>query len=82
LVALKPSVKETFPFVPIPKACFSSHRRRISMLEWHPTADNILLSSGYDHRIAVWNVARGEAVNFIDCHPDVIYSMSLNRSVF
>jgi WD40 repeat protein len=49
------------------------------MLEWHPTAENILLSCGYDHRIIVWNVSRAEAVNYIECHPDVIYSMSFNR---
>lgn len=27
----------------------------------------------------VWNIQEGEAVNVIDCHPDVIYSISLNR---
>lgn len=27
----------------------------------------------------VWDVGCGEAVNVIDCHPDVIYSMSFNR---
>jgi len=27
----------------------------------------------------VWDIGRGEAVNVIDCHTDVIYSMSLNR---
>lgn len=27
----------------------------------------------------VWHIGRGEAINVIDCHTDVIYSMSLNR---
>nr|CAD7205550.1 unnamed protein product [Timema douglasi] len=27
----------------------------------------------------VWDVGSGEAVNVIDCHPDVIFSMSFNR---
>ena len=48
-------------------------------LEWHPTAENILLSAGYDHLIFVWNVARGQAANVIDVHQDTIYSMSFNR---
>ncbi len=49
-------------------------------LEWHPTAENILLSAGYDHLIFVWNIARGQAINVIECHADTIYSMSFNRS--
>ena len=56
----------------------SLYRRRVTLLEWHPTAENILLSAGYDHRIIVWNISRGQAVNYIDCHTDVIYSMSFN----
>ena len=48
-------------------------------LEWHPTAENILLSAGYDHLIFVWNIATGQCVNVIDCHEDTIYSMSFNR---
>ena len=48
-------------------------------LEWHPTAENILLSAGYDHLIIVWNIAKGTAVNVIDCHEETIYSMSFNR---
>jgi len=55
------------------------HRRRVTMLEWHPTAENVLLSAGYDHLIMVWNISRGSAVKVIDCHHDVIYSMSFNR---
>lgn len=54
-------------------------RRRVMYLEWHPTAENILLSAGYDHTIIVWNIAKGQAVNIIDCHEDTIYSMSFNR---
>lgn len=55
-------------------------RRRVTILEWHPTAENILLSAGFDHRILIWNIAKGQAVNAIECHPDVIYSLSLNRT--
>ena len=51
----------------------------MTIIEWHPTADNILLSAGSDHVIIVWNIGTGEAINYIECHPDVIYSMSFNR---
>lgn len=27
------------------------HTRRVGYVEWHPTAENILLSAGYDHKV-------------------------------
>lgn len=57
----------------------SQHRRRVGYIEWHPTAENILFSAGFDHQILVWNVSHGKVVRTILCHPDSIYSMSLNR---
>ena len=32
----------------------------MTILEWHPTAENILLSAGFDHKIFIWNVAKGK----------------------
>lgn len=55
------------------------HKRRVGYIEWHPTAENILVSAGFDHLMIVWDIGRGEAITVIDCHPDVIYSMSFNR---
>ncbi|XP_057338344.1 coronin-2B-like isoform X2 [Microplitis mediator] len=55
------------------------HKRRVAYIEWHPVAENILFSAGFDHLVIVWDINRGEAINIIDRHPDVIYSMSLNR---
>jgi coronin-2 len=94
------------------------HKRRVAYIEWHPTAENILFSAGFDHlvstfdrinikestvsfaffdgffsnplihnykssitylQVIIWDIEKGETVNVIDCHPDVIYSMSLNR---
>ncbi|RZF43495.1 hypothetical protein LSTR_LSTR005231 [Laodelphax striatellus] len=55
------------------------HKRRVGYIEWHPTAENILVSAGFDHLIILWDVGKGEALNVIDCHPDVIYSLSFNK---
>ncbi|XP_060527324.1 coronin-2B-like isoform X2 [Cylas formicarius] len=55
------------------------HKRRVAYIEWHPTAENVLFSAGFDHLIIVWDIEKGEAINVIDCHRDVIHSMSLNR---
>ncbi|EFN80061.1 Coronin-2B [Harpegnathos saltator] len=55
------------------------HKRRVAYVEWHPVAENVLLSAGFDHLVIVWDINRCEAVSVIDRHPDVIYSISLNR---
>ncbi|KAF0294879.1 Coronin-2B [Amphibalanus amphitrite] len=55
------------------------HKRRVSYIDWHPTAENVLISAGLDHLIIVWNISQGSVINAIDCHPEVIFSMSLNR---
>uniref|UniRef100_T1JJ26 Coronin n=1 Tax=Strigamia maritima TaxID=126957 RepID=T1JJ26_STRMM len=53
------------------------HQRRIVQVLWHHTANNILLSSGGDNKVVVWNVGTGEALSEID-FPDVLYSCCFN----
>ncbi|CAH6790366.1 Coro2a [Phodopus roborovskii] len=59
------------------------HARRVGLVEWHPTAANILFSAGYDYKVMVWNLDTKESVitspmRTITCHQDVILSMSFN----
>ncbi|XP_076335049.1 coronin-2B-like isoform X2 [Tachypleus tridentatus] len=54
------------------------HKRRAGHLEWHPTAEDILFSAGFDYLILVWNTAEGTLVKSIACHSDYIFSMSFN----
>lgn len=44
-----------------------AHQRRVGLVEWHPSAQNILLSGGSDNKIFVWNCGTGEALVEIDC---------------
>ncbi|XP_020851264.1 coronin-2A isoform X3 [Phascolarctos cinereus] len=59
------------------------HSRRVGLLEWHPTAANVLFSTGYDYKLMIWNLDTKESVilnpvRTIDFHQDVILSMSFN----
>ncbi|XP_059745241.1 coronin-2A isoform X3 [Bos taurus] len=61
------------------------HARKVGLVEWHPTAANILFSSGYDYKVMVWNLDSKESVimspvKTINCHQDVILSMSFNTN--
>ncbi|XP_050740436.1 coronin-1A-like isoform X3 [Eriocheir sinensis] len=62
-----------------PLADLQGHQRRVSIVEWHPTAENVLFSAGYDYQILVWDTRRAALMQTIDLHTDVVYSLSLNR---
>ena len=53
------------------------HQRRVGIVMWHPSAQNILLSCGSDNNVCVWNVGTGEClVNF--ALPELVLSASFN----
>lgn len=57
------------------------HSRRVAIIEWHPTAQNLLLSSAYDYK--VWrhtiagNVALWRFRFLIKTHPTSGWSLVL-----
>ncbi|XP_065937452.1 coronin-2B isoform X2 [Magallana gigas] len=55
------------------------HKRRVGYIEWHPTAENILLSAGFDYKCVLWNVEQAEPVNVISCHENTVFSMSWSQ---
>lgn len=56
------------------------HQRKVHQILWHPVAANILLSASFDPQIVIWNLESGEVVQEIDCHPDLIFSVSWNSN--
>ncbi|XP_040217066.1 LOW QUALITY PROTEIN: coronin-2A [Rana temporaria] len=61
------------------------HSRRVGLIEWHPTASNIIFSTAYDYKIMIWNLDNDDPVihspvRTIECHKDVILSMSFNTN--
>ena len=46
---------------------------------WHPSAENVLASAGYDYKIVIWNTSSAEQLAILEgYHPDIIYSFSWN----
>lgn len=54
-----------------------AHQRRVGLVLWHPTAQNVLLSAGSDNKIFVWNVGMGEVLCEVD-FADIPLSCSWN----
>eukprot|EP01083_Nonionella_stella_P288629 982171_1 len=56
------------------------HQKKISLLHWHPTAENLLGSSAYDRDIKVWDVtAEEEVISLGDEHPENIFSWEWSK---
>ena len=57
----------------------SCHKRKVGIIDWHPSANNILVSAGHDNMVIIWNVTKAVPVISISCHPDTIFSLSWNK---
>ncbi|XP_022522510.1 coronin-2A [Astyanax mexicanus] len=69
--------------ITLPWKELQGHSRRVGLIEWHPTASNILFSTGYDYQVMIWNLSSPDSVvknpvRTISIHPDVVLSMSFN----
>ncbi|CAF3532217.1 unnamed protein product [Rotaria sp. Silwood1] len=62
------------------KVDLHGHQRRVDYIEWHPTAQNLILSAGLDHQVVLWNVEKAEPIQVYRCHPDAIQSIAWNRN--
>ncbi|XP_056135898.1 coronin-2A [Lampris incognitus] len=67
----------------VPWKELQGHSRRVGLIEWHPTANNVLFSSAYDYKVMIWNLDCPEQViknpvRTISQHTDVVLSMSFN----
>ena len=56
------------------------HRKKVGIIQWHPTANNVLASAGFDFDVIVWDVKIGSPVHVISGHTDVINSLVWNSN--
>jgi hypothetical protein len=54
------------------------HRRKVGTVNWHPTAENILVTSSTDFTVKVWDVSSGKDVYTVGDHSDNIGSVVWN----
>ncbi|XP_056121121.1 coronin-2A isoform X1 [Rhinichthys klamathensis goyatoka] len=69
--------------ITVPWKELQGHSRRVGLIEWHPTANNIIFSTGYDYQVMMWRLDVPEQViknpvRSISVHSDVVLSMSFN----
>jgi len=55
------------------------HTKKVHLLRWHPTAQDILTTSSWDKTIKLWNVGTAECVNTFDQVADNTLSIEFNK---
>ncbi|CAH2355950.1 coronin-like protein [[Candida] railenensis] len=60
-----------------PIQVLSGHTRKVGKILYHPTAQNILVSSSLDYSVKVWNLETGKDVITLQ-HKDLVTSFSFN----
>ena len=62
-----------------PLVKLKAHQRRVGIVNWHPLAENIILTAGFDYMVFIWDIgAPDEPIVRIECHTDTIYSTAWN----
>jgi len=59
-------------------ATLEGHQKKLSMLHFNPTANNILGSVGYDNAVKIWDIEKQKEVLSFDDHPDLPQSFEWN----
>ena len=60
-------------------ADLDGHERKVNILHWHPTADNILASASADLSLRVWDVSQQKQALSVNEFGDVVQSFDWNH---
>jgi len=61
-----------------PVADLLGHTRKLTTVNFHPSADNVLLTTGADLVIKTWDITRNSNITTIQGHSDLILGISVN----
>jgi len=56
------------------------HKRKAGTVGWHPTANNVLATSGADYIIKIWDVETGDTKLDVEGHGNIIQSVKWNNN--
>ena len=62
-----------------PLVTLMAHQRRVGIVNWHPLAENVILTAGFDYLVCIWDIGAPDTpIIKIECHTDTIYSTAWN----
>eukprot|EP01100_Stratorugosa_tubuloviscum_P009380 TRINITY_DN392_c1_g1_i1.p1 TRINITY_DN392_c1_g1~~TRINITY_DN392_c1_g1_i1.p1 ORF type:complete len:392 (+),score=188.84 TRINITY_DN392_c1_g1_i1:104-1279(+) len=61
-----------------PEQTLSGHTKRLLFVDFHPLSDNVLLTSGADYEIKLWDISQGHTFVTLPAHKGIVTSVSWN----
>lgn len=62
-----------------PTATMKGHTRRVTTVDFHPTANNLVLTTSGDLTVRIWDIEKQSERLKVDGHTDTILNFSWNR---
>jgi coronin-1B/1C/6 len=56
----------------------SGHKRKVGTLNFNPVASNVLATTSTDFTVKIWDIERGDSINDVSGHSDIIQSSAWN----
>lgn len=61
-----------------PLAKFHGHEKKVTNLQFHPTASGVLASASADHTVKLWDIEKQAEIKTFDEHKDAMHHISWN----
>merc|ERR1711937_146017 len=56
-----------------------AHQRRVGIIRWHPLAENVIATAGFDYMVYIWDIAQPDQPKIsLEQHQDTITSIEWN----
>jgi len=62
-----------------PTALLEGHQKKVTLIKFNPSANNILATGAFDHTVKVWNIETASCVSTFDQCQDTIMTMEWNN---
>lgn len=61
-----------------PLVSVDAHGRRVGIVRFHPTASNVLITTGLDHKLKLWDIEEVACKSLVEGFGDTIQSLDFN----
>eukprot|EP01006_Ploeotia_vitrea_P039461 TRINITY_DN66350_c7_g5_i1.p1 TRINITY_DN66350_c7_g5~~TRINITY_DN66350_c7_g5_i1.p1 ORF type:complete len:436 (+),score=236.07 TRINITY_DN66350_c7_g5_i1:156-1463(+) len=57
-------------------ATLAGHSKKLALLKFHPTANNVLATSAYDHNVKIWDIEAQAEITNVSAHKELTFSLA------
>jgi len=66
--------------ITVADVCLKGHSKKVHLLKWHPTANNVIATSAWDKTVCLWDASTGEVSQTYKNFEDNTFSLDWNQT--